>query len=582
MNYIQKIEQNMTSGEKRRLQNIWEPQIVATPPSNAWMDMCVMPDGEIRHYGKYRGERVYIASRDGGLSWKTCDVENMTTLCSAMQSPYSGRWIQSYFLQGEGGFQGSEMPTPPKGASGWQAALSDEGPGGQVKWVKICDNDVRCPRHPLALKHRQRILITANHYTWPMSPIVARTDDEGETWQVSVLKAAPLHEPAWPHQGVRWQNGACEATIMERGDGSLLLIARTSQDYHYSYESFDGGETWTDPQPTTLHGTLTMPTLLKLSTGEGLIFFCNTQPLAEVNHRAVTPPLSEGEIQGTGEDVFTNRDANHCAITFDDGKTWHGFRELALNAIRNEPDFRTKGGSDEVLDKSVHQFQAMELPFGKVLLSFGQHRESRRMLIFDPKWLLEKERQEDFRQGLVNMTTHVYLKSVSGNFRGFSGHCAWNRTSGAVLMPSPDSDFREALYIKANPDERLFTPLQGAAWNFPAAKCGELTITLRPGEEGLAVTLTDRWFNPCDAYTGVNSPFQITIYASQCPKNEWSTLVCRWSAESCEFWLDDQLISHCNPACEMPNGLSYVILQSALTPSAKSGSYIKCLQMSVI
>lgn len=583
MNTLQAIERSMTAGEKRRLQGIWAPEIVVTPPSSAWMDLCVLPDGEIRHYGKYKGQRIYISSRDGGLSWKTCDVEDMTAMCSALQSPFSGRWIQSYFVEGEGGFQGSEMPVPPKGATGWQAALSEEGPGGKVsQWVKITDLDVRCPRYPLALKQRRRILITANLQTWPTSPIVARTDDDGLTWQVASLKSAPLHEATWPHQGIRWQNGACESTILERDDGSLLLVARTSQDYHYFYESFDGGETWTEPKPSTFHATLTMPTLLKMSTGEGLLFFCNTQPLPEVCHDATWPPMNDSEKQGRGEDVFTNRDANHCAITFDDGKTWQGFRELALDEIRNEPDFRTKGGSDEVLDKSVHQFQAIELPFGKVLLSYGQHHQSRRMLIFDPKWLLEKERSENFKYGLIHMTTHVYLKSVSGNFRGFSGHCAWNRMSGAVLMPSPDGDYTEALYIRSNPDDRLFTPLQGAAWNYPASKMGELTIKVQPGEEGLTVTLTDHWLNPCDACAGVYSPFQIRIFAAQCPKTGWSTLTCLWDEECCEFILNDRTIARQRAACETPHGLSYVLLQSALIPSEKSGSYVKELSMKAL
>ena len=161
MNRLKAIESLMTDGEKRRLKRIWEPRVVAQPPSNAWMDMCVMPDGEIRHYGKLDGERVYIASRDGGLSWKTFDVDDRRAMCAGLQCTKSGRWVQSYWLAGEGGFQGSEMPTPPEGETGWQAALSDEGPGGKVRWVKMSDDDIRCPRTPLALSSG-RVLIAAN------------------------------------------------------------------------------------------------------------------------------------------------------------------------------------------------------------------------------------------------------------------------------------------------------------------------------------------------------------------------------------------------------------------------------------
>ena len=578
MDRLAAMESLMSEGEKRRLRKIWAPRVVAHSPSNAWSDLCVMPDGEIRHYGKQDGERVYIASRDGGLSWKTCDVEDMSAMCSALRAPRSGRWIQSYWVEGEGGFQGCEMPAPPPGLSGWQAALSEEGPGGAVRWVRISGDDVRCPRFPLVLKSG-RILIAANSAAFPMSPVVARSDDEGLTWQTTTLESAPMHEISWPHQGVRWQNGACEPTILERQDGSLLLIARTSQDVHYSYESFDGGATWTPPRPTTLHGTLTMPTLLRLSSGAALFFFCNTQPLPEVSMDAVWPPLKQSEKEGRGEDVFTNRDANHAAISFDDGQTWRGFRELMLNPLRNAADFRTFGGSDEVLDKSVHQFQAVELPFGKVLLACGQHAACRRLMIFDPKWLLETGREEDLHLGLVNLSTHVYYRSVSGNRRTRSGHCAWNRTSGAILLPDPEGNYEEALFLQANPDPRLVTPLQGAVWTFPAARRGEAAVRLRPGSEGLAVTLADRWFNPSDPFAGAFSPFQVTLYDSQCPRDGWSDCRMVWDEAGCDVFLNDRLLIHLKAHCAAPNGLCYLILQSAARPGPGSGSYVKRLSM---
>lgn len=53
-------------------------------------------------------------------------------------------------------------------------------------------------------------------------------------------------------------------------------------------------------------------------------------------------------------------------------------RELALNGVRNAADFRVKGGSKSSIDKSVHQFQALELSFGKILVSYGQNAIARR------------------------------------------------------------------------------------------------------------------------------------------------------------------------------------------------------------
>nr|AIF26887.1 hypothetical protein [uncultured bacterium fosmid pJB148G3] len=576
--FLNMLTASMSDEERERLQAVYAPRIVATQPSNAWMDMCVLPNGEIRHYG-YRGkQRVYIASKDGGLSWKEYDVSDKTAMCSGYQLPWSGRWILSYAIAGEGGFQGAQMPTPPKGSSGWMAAVSEEGPGGKVRWVKISDENVVCPRFPLALRARQRVIIMAQTAEYPKHPVAAWSDDSGETWKTVHLESAPYHAITWPHKGYRWQNGACETTIAERSDGSLYMLARTSQDFHYQYESFDGGETWTKPVPSIFHGTLTMPTLLRMEDGRILTFFCNTQPLPELDKTAIFPPMNAGEISGMGgEDVFTNRDANHAALSSDDGKTWRGFRELFLNPIRNTCDFRTSGGS-EALDKSVHQFQAIELPFGKVLLAFGQHPLSRRLLVFDPNWLLETSRQEDFAMGMTNVSTQVYLKSVSGNIRTRSGHCAWNRTDGALLMPDPDSNYEEAVFIRANPDPLLFTSKQGVVWNFPATHHGRVDIQLRTAGEGVQITLSDRWLNPCDGLAGAQSAYTYAVEDTKELQTGWHILTLTWDAQRCIIKMDGKRCLEMSASQAYPYGLCYLLIQSQDAPRC-GGAYIKKLAM---
>ena len=92
------------------------------------------------------------------------------------------------------------------------------------------------------------------------------------------------------------------------------------------------------------------------------------------------------------------------------------------------------------------------------------------MMIFDPQWLYETARAENFRYGLDHVTTHMYVRSNSGGYRGFSGHCSWNRLPGALLCQDPDGNFEEALLIARVHDERLMFEKQGAVWNFPAGE----------------------------------------------------------------------------------------------------------------
>jgi len=78
------------------LKEIFAPTVVGVQPTFAVRDLCVAADGEIRHYGKAmvddRVERVYVASRDNGLSWKTHLAET-NDVGSMARSPWSGEWI---------------------------------------------------------------------------------------------------------------------------------------------------------------------------------------------------------------------------------------------------------------------------------------------------------------------------------------------------------------------------------------------------------------------------------------------------------------------------------------------------------
>ena len=578
MNRIANMEARLSEQEKRRLRRVYAPQVICTAPSNAWMDMCVLPDGEIRYYGHDDMGRYYLSSIDCGFTWKRYEVEDMSAMTSSVLNEHTGRWFCSHYVRGEAGWHSVEMPAPPAGLDGWFAVLSDEGPGGKTKWVKITDLNI-VPRTPVVLRSRSRVLIPGQFSSRPQRPVIARSDDNGETWQLSILDPAPPHEAGGFHLSTRWQNGSAEPTLIERSDGSLLLITRTSQDFHYQYESFDGGETWSAPVPSPFHGTLTMPTLMRMSTGELVFFFCNTQPLAEVDKSTVWPPLDDGEMRGLVEDVFTNRDANHAAISLDDGKTWRGFRELMLNPLRNDADFRTKGGNAGCLDKSVHQFQAIELPYGKILLVCGQHEWVRKILLLDPKWLLETERGEDFSCGLISVSTHVYLKSVSGNIRAKSGHCAWNRTNGAVLLPDPDGNYEEALYLRTVQDDLLVSPMQGMVWNFPAAHRGTVSLRVMVLEDGLRLTLTDRWFNPIDPHAAALSRFSIRADAALCPPGQWTDIALRFDEEKCTFLVNGRPAGELPPACPAPNGLCYLVAQTAPEYTGKKGAYIKRMSM---
>lgn len=586
--FIPAMESLLSNFDMQRLKSVHEPVIVDIPPMDADHSLCVLPDGEIRSYGQEgrkhfseRGQRVYLASRDCGLSWKLYS-ESEYALGASVKSPWSDIFLAT---------TNTSPRTWPAGApdeQGSYAIFSSGGPSStDLTWRKISDCKYGVIRLPMPLRNRKRWIAATqahldNHGDSSNVPVLLISDDDGHTWKEVFLDPAPRHQIEWPHEGHRWQNGSCEPTLTELSDGTLLLIARTSQDYYYRYYSYDGGDTWTKPEPSGFHGTLTMPTLYRMNDGRTLFLWCNTQPLPELKHENQWPPLADYEISGDeGEDVFTNRDANHAAISEDDGKTWTGFRELWLNTVRNDMDFRTKGGNEDTLDKSVHQLEAMELPFGKVLLAFGQNKICRKLAIFDPNWLYEKSRTEDFRHGAGGLSTHVYLKSNSGGFRGFSGHCSWNRTNGAVMVPDPDGNFEDVLLISRINDPRLFSEVQGAVWNFPAAHSGELTVRLRIEGEGVRLSLTDRWFNPVDVTISHYARFSFALDRETVLCGRWVDIKIVWDAKTNKAAMvaGDKELAAVDARAESEHGISYLHIQSMAKKVDTGGTLIKKLSM---
>lgn len=577
---------------------VFAPEVVGVPPTNAIHELMMLPDGEIRHYGFEgsfkRGDvvRVYHSSPDHGFSWiKNYDIPFSPG--ATVRSPWSGDYLTILCSGGEPCLEEFHGIHERIKEPGLYVHRSSEGPDGPFVSSRIGDLFLRMitPRQPLALKQRKRWIMPAHAALSPetihaQQPLVYLSDDDGMTWQTVALPALPRKPFGWPHKGARWHNCGDEPTIAELSDGRLYMLIRTSDDQYWESYSHDAGETWTEAAPSRFHGTITTPLLFGLSDGRLLAFFNNTSPLPELDH-ATQLELGDDERVGIWEDLFTNRDAIHAAISDDDGRTWQGFRELHLNERRNDIDFRSRGGSDHSKDKSVHQSQAVELPHGKVLLAFGQHPECRRLIIFDPSWLLESERHDDFRLGLQGWSVHSYLKGIAGGYRGVTGHCSLNRRPGPALVPHPDGRPSEVLRVARHDDDRLMEEREGAVWNFPAGRRGVLRLRLRlpKGSLGVKISLMDRWFNPTDIVAGHFAQFVVEIGAdglvnghSDIRYDCWHELTVSWDLQDSSgnhLTIDGGIRRPLNLGKPSRNGVSYVHIQSTATRADPAGILIE-------
>jgi len=540
------------------LKNIYEPVIVGIPPANAYIGLLRLENGEIRHYNygleRKLGKSYYIRSRDNGFTWDTVFVENKW-IGADVKSPVSGEYIRL--------------------ASGQKGVICIRSEGGiDGKWTKkevnaTNENEGRYSmiKPPVFIRNGKRILV-GSHSTEHFGCGVFYSDDDGLSWNRSQFVQAPHHQPGGIHKSYRWNHGAVEPTIIEMNDGRIWMIARTAQDQHYESFSEDGGETWGSMKPSRFYGTITMPTIKRLSDGRILFVWNNTSPL----------PEKAGNL-GNKEDVFTNRDVLHAAISEDDGKTWKGFRELILNPNRIKFDYAEADRSSSN-DMSVHQNQFIELPVGKVLVSLGQHEQHRKMLIFDPDWLNETHREDDFSKGLENWSTFLYKKGVVG-------HCAYNRKEGALLVNDPEDQNKKVLKIARIDDESLEIPNQGAVWNFPAFKNGyfETSVYIPKGSKGGRISLDDHWFNPSDTTAYMSAIFNFEL--SRLQNDIWHNLRFEWELTGknnlCKI-IDSRgsVIDILKLNKECINGISYVHFISTAKQEDENGFLVGPVKAEII
>ncbi|WP_028862879.1 sialidase family protein [Psychromonas aquimarina] len=561
------------------------PQIVGVPPADAGRGLVRVSENEIRHYNGgegYDGRKMQVSS-DNGLTWQESlasasyppnfggiDKESP----AIVPNPITGEYIRvqpidGYVFISNGGLDGEWAAVTKDGQLDYNWEQGDKGNYLTLGGIM---------RSPTFVNNGQRILIPSHEMREGTRLHIS--DDGGLTWRTSQdIISAPPHEKDEIHQGVRWLNSGVEGSIVELRDGRLWILVRTSQDQYYEAFSSDFGDTWTESQPSRFFGTLTMPTIGRLKDGRLLALWTNTMPL----------PENLGAQDDMWEDVFTNRDSHHAAISDDDGKTWTGFREVILDEHRNRSDYATYEGQE---DRGKQQSEFVELDEHRVLISIGQHKEHRRLMIMDTRWLYEKERSEHFENGLENWTVHSYIPEVRG-------HVSYDRKQSSQLVDLIDKPEHQALQVRRVSDSELINiennvnyEKGGATWNFPNGKSGQVDIRFMLNEHsgGTQISLTDRLFNAVDETTAHYAVYTLNVTPGEklgehvLEANRWYTLSLHWNGveknSDAQVLLDGELVERLEISNTSPNGVSYLHFIST-SLEADDGMLIESVEASV-
>lgn len=537
------------------------PCIIGTPPADAGRGLIRVSPTEIRHYSGDKNRLYYWVSTDNGKTGSEKEapasyppnfggISNESPAITWL--PLQKKWIR---IQPVNGF----------------IFLADDIDG---KWFAVTQEGQLEPdwndkekqkkfkklggimRSPTVVNKGKRILIPTHDKNTGTSFHIS--DDGGLTWKRSkgTIKTPP-YTPKKNDKGVRWNNAGVESSVVELKNGKIWAVVRTDQNHHWQSFSSDKGNTWPPPQPSPFYGTLTMITIGRLQDGRLIALWSNTAPLPEVKHGA----------NSNWEDVFTNRDAHHIALSVDEGKTWIGFREIYLNPNRNDRDYGDTGGSD----RGSHQSEFIDLKDGSLLISVGQHPKHRKLIRVPLKWVEEKTQETHFEKNLDDWTYHTYIPQKRG-------HCAYNRLPSAQLVPAPNSQSK-ALKICFNDNPLLInSKIQadyragGATWNFPAGQSGELSLSflLNKNSGGVYLSLCDRLFNACDlsapeqsAYTVKLAP-GLRLGKTLLEPDRVYTLKMVWNKNKpCQLFLNGVAAENLKLQNPVLNGLSYLHLISA-------------------
>jgi len=282
---------------------------------------------------------------------------------------------------------------------------------------------------------------------------VIYSDDAGSNWRLS---PTPLKVPT---PDITYAYGAVEPVVLQLLDDRVWMLIRTQMGRFYESCS-DDGAAWSAPEPSPIVSSDSPAGLARLTDGRIVLLWNNCQ-----RH-----PYAYG-----------GRQVLHAAISADEGKTWRGYREVALDPFRNEPP-------------PIAGDHGTAYPFptalcdGSLLFTTGQGKGRVQVVRLDPAWLEETHQDDDFSGGLEAW-------SVFG-------------TRGVELTPHPEHPASHTLRLA-----RIDNGYPACAVrNFPHGRTGELCLRMWT-EDGFSgnLGLADHFSPPFDQEDRFFNLFNFTL-----------------------------------------------------------------------
>jgi len=359
---------------------------------------------------------------------------------------------------------------------------------------------------------------------------VIYSDDEGDNWHLANDLKVPVPDVVSAY-------GAVEPVVLELKDGRLWMLIRTQMGRFWESFSKDGAA-WSSPRPTAIISSDSPAGLVRLDDGRIVLFWNN----------CLRFPYAYG-----------GRHVIHAAISSDEGKTWHGCREVARDPRRNDPP---PAGSDFGT--------AYPLPVvvndGKVMYCTGQGAGRVLLMALDPEWLMETVVKADFDAAPDEW-------SVFG-------------TKGVSFSTHPEKTTAKILRIQKVAEDWPAV----AVWNFPAGRSGRLALRfmLTPGVANVRLGLADHFSPPFDFedhfYNLVNIELASDrrLLDAKLEVRRWYELTLNWNyaERHCTLDLDGRSIGTL-PLLRESSGACYLRLGSPVGAPAEGALLVESVAVEV-
>ncbi len=468
----------------RDLRSVFAPVIVREAPTNE-ASIVARRDGTLEIYAITKPESdsvSVIRSRDGGLTWGAPEIAfrlpGRAYYAIIVLEAADGSMHAVYHILGDGpgGYRGrlyevyhtrrpagAEWSPPTKVVPGYVGSING--------FIQLRNSGRLLLAVARAIPEREQPPASGPDRGWN-DTFVYGSDDQGATWRQSPdTLSLVLGTPNVTRYG------AIEPALIELRDGRIWMLVRDRGGR--LWQSFSAnGERWSQLVRTGFISSDSPADLLRLRDGRMVLLTNACQNWSDPRSYAMG-----------------GREVLHAAISRDEGRTWHGFRE-----ILHETDVVSGG------DRGTSYASLAENAAGKVVVVSGQGEGKRAVVMFDPAWLEEPGATNDLTVGPVEWTQ-------------YGGHGL-----GVTIM----DDGARALAIPLEA-----SGLNGALWNFPSADTGEIRLRMRVPREvsSLQFALSDHFNRIDDRAAAANGVAAIPLEKlSGLADGRWHDLTLRWRA----------------------------------------------------